>query len=105
MSSGNLMRLKVIKDYLSSKFITVPDQWILSRINANDCNQESIYRFWLNTDLRQIPNQNSILPNDINTIKRPENNKQTAVKSTLNGKYALQVNNKYFNFVHISIYF
>jgi len=90
MSSGNLMRLKVIKDYLKTKFITVPDQWILNQINGNDYNQENIYRFWLNSDLRKIPNENPLLPSDINIIKT-DHNKQTAIKSTIYGKYALQV--------------
>lgn len=86
MSSG--MRLKLIKDYLRTKFIAVPDQWLLNQINGNDCNQESVYRFWLNSDLRTIAT--SVLPNDISRIK-VDDNKQTAIKSTLNGKYALQV--------------
>ena len=93
MSSGNLLRLRPIKDYLKSKFITVSDQWITNQLNANiNVTNETVYQNWLNSDLKKISSTAdcAALPSDCNQIKVDQQNDRP-IKTTLYGKYALQV--------------
>lgn len=93
MSSGTLMRLRPIKDYLKSKFITVSDQWITNQLNANNSiTNETVYQNWLNSDLKKMSSDSdcAVLPIDCNKIRVDQQNERP-VKITLNGKYAVQV--------------
>ena len=93
MSSGNLLRLRPIKEYLKSKFITVSDQWITNQLNANNSiTSETVYQNWLNSDLKKISSTADCgtLPTDCNKIKVDDQNERP-LKTLLSGKYALQV--------------
>ncbi|CAG2103540.1 unnamed protein product [Medioppia subpectinata] len=91
MSSGNMMRLTAIKEFLRSKFITVSDQWVTNQLNANTAiSNESAYQQWLNTDMKTNSPLNA-LPIDCNQLKVDQTNRKH-IKTTLNGKYAVQIN-------------
>jgi len=91
MSSGCLSRLTPIKEFFRSKFIKVSDQWVTNQLTANSgISNESVYQQWLASDLRAISPVN-VLPNDCNQIKVDQIS-QKPNKSTLNGKFAVQIN-------------